>query len=267
MERPIVVGVDGSEPALTAVRWAAREADRRRAPLRLLHARPRLAPDHAVDERGRRWLVRAEAVAVAAAPGVPVDTAVVQGRPRSVLVEHSDDALLVVLGARGDSAASVVARAACPVVISRDVAETEERVVVGVDGTAASESAIGFAFEAASLRRARLRAVVAVTDLLVDDLRGRPRPVTDWTSLAEAQRRLLGECLAGWREKYPEVPVEPTVSRDSPVWSLVRSARRASLLVVGSHCHSAFTGRLLGSTSQALVLHTPCPLAVVRDGD
>ena len=41
--REVVVGVDGTESALSAVRWAAQEAERRQAPLRILHAAPYLS--------------------------------------------------------------------------------------------------------------------------------------------------------------------------------------------------------------------------------
>ncbi|NUT98226.1 MAG: universal stress protein, partial [Saccharothrix sp.] len=79
MTTPVVVGVDGSASALAAVTWAAREARRRRVPLKLVHAY--LVPTRgypeivltghearqALEEQGRRWLVEAEAAAKAAA--------------------------------------------------------------------------------------------------------------------------------------------------------------------------------------------------------
>jgi nucleotide-binding universal stress UspA family protein len=70
--------------------------------------------------------------------------------------------------------------------------------------------------------------------------------------------------LAGWQEKYPDVRVDRVVLRDRPVRALLRLAENAQLLVVGSHGRGGFSGMLLGSTSQALVYHSPCPLAVVR---
>ncbi|MBY8850892.1 universal stress protein [Saccharothrix longispora] len=249
MGEPVVVGIDGSEEALGAVRWAAGEAARLHAPLRLVHVRPRPAPhsdrwDHEVDERGLRWLERA---AREVPPGVEVGTELVRGRPAPVLTARTHHARLVVLGARPDGVATgavlvpVVAHAACPVVVVRHGGDGP--VVVGVDVTASDEPVLAFAFDAASARGVPLRAVAATS--------------------ARGAGDALVEHLAAQHDRHPEVPVELVVVPDGPVWALVGASRGAGLLVVGTRDHSAFVGALLGSTSQGLVLHAPCPLAVV----
>jgi nucleotide-binding universal stress UspA family protein len=68
--------------------------------------------------------------------------------------------------------------------------------------------------------------------------------------------------MSGWLEKYPDVAVEQLVVRERPIPVLL--GRRAGLLVVGSRGRGGFAGMLLGSTSQALIYHAPCPVAVVR---
>jgi nucleotide-binding universal stress UspA family protein len=70
--------------------------------------------------------------------------------------------------------------------------------------------------------------------------------------------------MAGWQEKYPDVEVRRVVTRDRPVRCLLNHAVDAQLLVVGSRGRGGFSGMLLGSTSQALMYHAPCPLLVVR---
>jgi nucleotide-binding universal stress UspA family protein len=72
------------------------------------------------------------------------------------------------------------------------------------------------------------------------------------------------ERLAGWQEKYPDVTVRRVVTRDRPARSLLEQAKEAQLVVVGSRGRGGFEGSLLGSTSQAVVHHSPCPVAVVR---
>ncbi|MFC5099414.1 universal stress protein [Kibdelosporangium philippinense] len=75
---------------------------------------------------------------------------------------------------------------------------------------------------------------------------------------------MLGERLARWQEKYPEVSVDRIVAQDRPAHSLIEQARDAQLVVVGSRGRGGLAGLLLGSTSQALLQHAPCPVVVVR---
>ncbi|GAA3458668.1 universal stress protein [Saccharothrix longispora] len=285
MTTPIVVGVDGSESAVTAAGWAAEEAARHRLPLKLVHAYllPTLGyPDivltahevhQALREQGQQWLDQAAAAARAAAPGVEVETSVVIDRPAAALIAESRGARLVVLGSRGlggftgllagSVSVAVSAHAGCPVAVIRGPVPTSGPVVVGVDGSPVGEGAVAFAFEEASSRGVPLTAVIAWKDFLVDSVYG-SRVTVDWAYVEDEQRRLLAERLAGWQEKYPDVAVQRVVVRERPARALVDIARDAQLLVVGTHGLGGFAGMLLGSTSQALIHHAPCPLAVVR---
>ncbi|KOX14551.1 universal stress protein [Saccharothrix sp. NRRL B-16348] len=285
MTAPIVVGVDGSASALAAVKWAAEEAARHRVPLKLVHAfllPTRGYPEivltghevrEAFEQQGSRWVDEAAAAARAAVPEVEVETAVVIDRPAAALIAASDGARLVVLGSQGlggfsgllagSVAVAVTAHGKCPVVVVRDEIRRDGPVVVGVDGSPTSEEAIAYAFAEASLLGAPLTAVIAWTDFLVDSAY-HSRFTVDWSQVEDEQLRLLAERLAGWQEKYPDVHVDRVVVHDRPVRALLDAAKDARLLVVGSHGQGGFTGMLLGSTSQALVYHAPCPLAVVR---
>ncbi|HEX6345921.1 universal stress protein [Umezawaea sp.] len=283
---PIVAGVDGSSSALDAVEWAARECARHRVPLRLVHALlipvqgyPELLISahearQAMEGQAEAWLAEAEKAARAAAPTVDVEAVRLSGAVVPVLVEESREARMVVLGSQGlggftgllvgSTAVGLSAHGLCPVVVVRGDPGPDAPVVVGVDGSPASEAAIGFAFEAASTRGAPLTAVMTWTDFLVDSPYNEARLAIDWERVEEAERRLLAQRMAGWQEKYPDVRVNRLVLRDRPVRALLKLAEDAQLLVVGSRGHGGFTGMLLGSTSQALVYHAPCPLAVVR---
>jgi nucleotide-binding universal stress UspA family protein len=285
MSAPIVVGVDGSASALTAAKWAAEEATRYRVPLKLVHAYllpTRGYPEivltghevrEAFEKQGRQWVEEAAAAARAAAPELAVETEVVFDRPAAALIEASHGARLVVLGSQGlggfsgllvgSVAVAVSSHGKSPVVVVRDGVRRDGPVVVGVDGSPTSEEAIGFAFAEASVLGAPLTAVIAWTDFLVDSA-FHSRFTVDWAQVEDEQLRLLAERLAGWQEKYPDVSVNRVVVHDRPVRALLKEAADARLLVVGSHGQGGFTGMLLGSTSQALVYHAPCPLAVVR---
>ncbi|MEU3274951.1 universal stress protein [Saccharomonospora sp. NPDC006951] len=180
--QPIVAGVDGSAAALAAVRWAAREAARIGATLRLTHScdlpplnpglRVAPPPEYASPwaESGRAWLADAHAAATAEAPGIDVDWDVCFGGAADTLVDESGTASLLVVGARGlggflgqlagSVAVTAAAHARCPAVVVReDTVADVGPVVVGADGSPLSEQALEFGFEAASARGARLLAV------------------------------------------------------------------------------------------------------------
>jgi nucleotide-binding universal stress UspA family protein len=283
---PIVVGIDGSESALAAVRWAAAECARHRVPLRLVHGYvvpvggyPEIVLTahemrKAMEVLAQGWLSDAANAARATAPHVDVETDSVLDAAVPALIRESRRARMVVLGSRGlggftgmlvgSTAVSLAAHGKCPVVVVRGMATGGGPVVVGVDGTPASEAAIAFAFEAASTRGVPLTAVLSWTDVRVDSAFNEARITIDWSQVAEDEERLLAQRLAGWQEKYPDVRVERLVLRDRPVHALLRLAGSAQLVVVGTRGRGGFTGMLLGSTSQALVHHSPCPVAIVR---
>lgn len=283
--KPVVVGVDGSESALRATRWAAREAARRKLPLQVVHAlgwpiEPYSAwnPGFGTDYRRQAEELAAASVADAArvaaetVPGITVDQRVLTGFPIPRLTELSHDAGLLVLGSRGRGgvvglltgsvAVALAAHAACPVVVVREGGErTEGPVVVGVDGSPLSEAAVGFAFDAAAVRGAPLLAVHAWNDtFLAPEL----TVAFDWDAIVEEERALLAERLAGWGTKYPDVPVQRLVVNDYPARALVEHSVKAQLVVVGSHGRGGLTGLVLGSVSQALLHRAECPVAVVR---
>lgn len=287
--RTVVAGVDGSDSALAAVRWAAREARSLRLPLRLVNACP--WPEHhfgqvplGLDYRkafvrvAREHLLTAAEEAVETAPGVEVARQVIISYPLPALIAESKRAQMVVVGNRGlggitgllvgSVAVGLAARGACPVVVVRGeppVAPDPPRpVVVGVDGSERSEAALAFGFEAASARAVPLVAVLAWDYRRVGPIFGE-RPT--WEAIEDSQRRVLAERLAGWGDKYPEVTVRRVVSKGHPAHCLLAHAGRAQLVVVGSHGRGGLSGLLLGSVSQSLLRHAPCPVAVVRPDD
>lgn len=283
--RAIVAGVDGSDSALDAVRWAATEARRRRVALRLVNACPWPKHHFGAEALGldypnafvrvaRERLASAAEVAEQVAPGVEVHQQVIISYPVPVLVAESERAQLVVLGDRGlggvtgllvgSVAVALASQGRCPVVVVRGepvAADSLLPVVVGVDGLLTSESAIAFAFAAASVRGVPLVAVLSwrhdLTDSALAALMG-------WHAIEEWQRQSLAERLAGWSEKYPDVVVRRFVTRDRPARCLLEEAKHAQLVVVGSRGHGAVSGLLLGSVSHSLLHHATCPVAVVR---
>jgi nucleotide-binding universal stress UspA family protein len=281
----IAVGVDGSPSALDAVRWAAEEARVRGTSLRLVHACyvPTGYPAgfvgyaelrDAFAARGREALAEAEK---AAGDAVPVETVTHMAGVVPTLVEESATAAQLVLGTRGlggftgllvgSTAVELASRSRCPLVVVRGTDATRAAtgpVVVGVDGTEASEAAVAYAFDAASAYGTGLVAVHTWTDLLVETAFAGGAAALDFSPLAQTAEAELGERLAGRHEQYPDVTVTRHVEREHPGAALLRHAENARLVVVGTRGRGGFRGLLLGSTSQHLLHHAPCPVAVVR---
>jgi nucleotide-binding universal stress UspA family protein len=285
--RSIVVGVDGSDSALHAVRWAAKEAELRAAPLRLVHVCTLVAPGHAnlvgpADaflDRCRKWLWQATDAARGSVGTVEIDTELRDGVIAKALVDESMGARMVVLGSRGlggfaellvgPIAVTVAAHAHSPVVVVRS--STRETppprtgpVVVGLDGSPTSEAAVAFAFEAAAIREVPLLAVHTWLDIDYTGAWIALPSLVDWAAVRADAERLLAERLATWQDKYPSVEVRRIVEQDRPARALLAHATDAQLIVVGSRGRGAWTGLGLGSVSHSLLHHAPCPVAVVR---
>ncbi len=282
---PVVVGIDGSPGGEAAQRWAIQDASTREDLVRLVCAY-RMSPgyyqgmgmyaDLSQDtERVRQAASKIvedaliDAAAIDAHVKVRGDT--VDGSPVPVLIEESRAASLLVLGSRrrsaigasilGSVSAAVAARADCPVVVVRGPAglsEEHSEIVVGVDGTAASQALLEFGFDRASRSDAPLRAVLCWHPDLLASMLWRPEPPAP--TRAEAW---LAEALAGWQEKYPDVDVRSGVVRQHPAAGLIAESASAQLLVVGNRGRHAMAGTLLGSVSQAVLHHATCPVAVV----
>ncbi|HET9142213.1 universal stress protein, partial [Actinophytocola sp.] len=203
-------------------------------------------------------------------------TEVASGPAVPVLRAASEQAALLVCGSSGLGAISgllagsvtvaLAGHSACPLVVVRgEPALPDAPVVVGVDGSPASGSAIGLAFEQAAQHGGGLVAVHAWTDTVFPaGAYGTAYPAVDWDLLDKHAHELLTERLAGWSDKYPHVSVRHVVARDRPAHALLDAAHGASLIVVGSRGRGGFAGLLLGSVSQALIHHAPCPVMIAR---
>jgi len=286
----VIAGTDGSDPSLRAVEWAAREAALRGAALRIMAvpARPpRMpwqrgahgTPDTVADAiRGsyERALATAANRAAEAEPAVAVDTALLSGQPAGALAEAAADALMLVVGSRGAGGFAalvlgsvsryVATLAPGPVIVAREgTAAGHGEVVIGVRDLD-QPTAIGFAFEEARLRRARLHAVYAWPWFLPDmRLTGTERPGGDARDVTAEAAAWLADLLTSWQQRYPDVEVTPDVAHGAPGRMLAVASADADLVVLGRNSAGDSGHPRTGAITHALLNHACSPVAIVPE--
>lgn len=274
----ILVGYDGSPASEQALSWAAREARSRRTVLTVCQACVPgflvLPGETAALDLARRSGERVIACGLQHAQGLmgsgEVRPLLVEGSAAAVLCERSHGADMVVLGSRGHGgvaglllgsvSSQVAAHARGRVVVVRGHWRRVGSyylpgpVVVGADGSAASQAAVDFAFEEAALRDAPLLAVCALADA-PGGLGG-----------ARGHREDFEQAVGQWEKEHPEVAILRRVAVGGARDALLTAAHDAQMLVVGSRGRRGVRGMMLGSVSQAALCHAPCPVAVVHPG-
>ena len=181
---------------------------------------------------------------------------------------------MVVVGCRGRTgqhrrllgsvSSGLIHHAHCPVAVIHDEAPSSLQsaqlpVLVGIDGSRASELATAIAFDEASWRGVDLVALHVWGDADMSTVFG-----IDKLAVQSAADKTLAESLAGWQERYPEVTVHRVVEFEQPARHLLDQAERAQLVVVGSHGRGGFAGMLLGSVSTAVAQAARVPVIVAR---
>ncbi len=281
MERPVVVGVDGSDSSLRAVDWAVDEAAHHGRGLRIIYASlweryegmtPAVGLDRpAAQILAREVLAAAERRAAARRPGVALSQDVLAAAPVEALLSEGRSAFALVVGCRGRGplaaatlgsvALGVAGRAGCPTVVVRGSAPAAHgawaRVALGLAGTPQGAAAVDFAFGEAAARGCELNAVHAWRrsgtggDSVVGD---------DAPGAAET---LVSAVLERATAVHSEVPARSEVVEGSPRQALLDAAESADLLVLGAHRRHDGTGIQLGLVSHPVLHHAACPVAVV----
>ncbi|GAB2489678.1 universal stress protein [Streptosporangium sandarakinum] len=278
----VVVGTDGSSPSQAAVGWAADDAVRRGAVLRVVHACEGMDYDlpvfsesqygAAVSEQCRRVLADAVDLARDRVPGLEVEERLEGGPAAEVLRRASGDAAQLVLGQRGRGGfrelllgsvpQRLAGRVAVPVVVVQG--ETERgsgEVAVGFDGSPPSQAALEYAFEEAARRGARVRAVHAWEAPVMGPYTMVYTPLLE--EVSAGAEKTAERALAPWLERYPHVPVIRSVVCEHPVVALREASETADLLVVGSRGLGRLGSAVLGSVGHGALHHARCPVVVV----
>lgn len=297
MDLPIVVGVDGSEPSLRAVDWAADEAVLRGLPLRVVYASlwERYEGTSLAEDVGKpSEQVLAEDIVETAAgrarrrqPDLKVSTDVLPEEPEYALVRKSRSATLLVTGSRGRSglaeallgsvSLTVAGHAQCPMIVIRGNHDTQARtgthgrVVVGVGEKPAGSAAVRFAFEEARRRGVPLDAVRAwrwpaheSTDHPPPDfVRGDPQLTGEPARLHEQQAvETLDTAL---QDAPANVASHRRTVEGHTRTVLVDASRDADLLIIGAKRRPGHHGLQLGRVTHGVLHHSACPVVIVPE--
>jgi nucleotide-binding universal stress UspA family protein len=283
--RRIIVGIDGSPGAQTAMLWAANAARLHQCGLLIVHApdpaeaaliatagEPALT---AFDDGARRMLSAAKHVASRRAPAVAVSGLLSQGGAAETLIDLSQNAVMLVVGSRlqagittsilGSVSHRVAAHSHAPVVVvplqpNLASATPKTHIVVGAAPSSSGRAALAFAFDEAHRRSLRLSVIRAIgrdsaripeSAVEVDEI---------WTKRA---LRALEHDLASLRQEFPDVQVELRVERSDPAEALTAAAVDTEMLVIGCHHSDDRWSTRLGPVPTTILMNADCPIVVI----
>jgi nucleotide-binding universal stress UspA family protein len=266
---PVVVGIDGSQAAIQAAKWAVDEAVSREVPLRLIQIiaeQVEPAPFASVgnvrmeQEFGETALRIATAAVEAVGKPVKVETAMLQGDPATTLLAESRHAAMICVGSvgigrfaralLGSTAAELAETAHCPVAIIRtrqsQPKPASALIVVALKDSAGDDEVVEQAMAEAELREAPVLAV------------GELRKDTGDVPTDELRRR-----VAHWAARHPAVEIFAGASRDDISEFLAVMDRTIQLAVIGSADVDQLA-RLIGPHRHPILGHAECSVLVVR---
>lgn len=299
----IVVGVDRSDPALAAMRWAKAEAEIRGAALDLVHAWswpvPLVSSELAMislpappidDMRAAALEVIAEMSAEAFGhdtEGPAVIAHAAEANAADLLLSTSSGAEMIVVGSKGHNALysaligsvsrQVAHHADVPVVIVRpagnddgaeaawadDSNDDNRPILVGVDGSDQSLAALAWAGREAELHG---RPLTVLTTWDYPAIQVASMTLGNVLPPAGLMEEAAANSLHTWMADVPipaSVEVTSTAIEGSPAQAILESAESAHMLVIGARGSGGFANLRMGSVANRVIAHSPCPVVVV----
>ena len=286
MTKQITVGYDGSVPSSEAVLWAAAEANSRAVRLRIVSCFEIPYSGDAIGgwateayasimEGTRSALAEIQTVVAGATPGIEIVTEASAGPAALALLDNTDADDLVVVGASSHEGAAafwlgstprhLVRHSPCPVVVVRGTASRgrPDRVVVGIDGSPASERALQWAGDEADRHHVSLLVVHGWMYTYLGDgpTSSQARDLTNVDAAC-----LLDRAVESATKQFGTEIAGQLVER-GPATALLETVRDGDLLVVGSRGRGALAARLFGSTVNTVLDRCAVPVVVVRRAD
>ena len=212
--------------------------------------------------------------AVGAGRAETVERVSVCDLPWRALVTVSQDADLLVVGARGSGgflglrigsvSEHVLQQAHCPVAVvhanDRAAMPNEERIIVGVDGSETAAKALAWALDEARARHAKVRVVSAWSVPVM----AYPGMMEGAAVFEDTANEIVQDAVRDADVHGLVHSVECETLASGAAWGIIGAAKDATLVVVGSRGLSRARELILGSVSHQVVHHSPCPVVVIR---
>lgn len=262
----VVVGVDGSDAAINAAKWAVAEATSRDIPLRLIHAITERvgapAGDDDLDiEYAETALRTITALLHAMGQPVKIEVDIVRGSAESALIDESRHAAMVCVGSvgigrvarkvLGSTAEAIAQKAHCPAAIIRTSHEAGPSdngwIAVVVDDSPCNDAVLEHGFREAQLRAASILAL----------------GVWRW-GLGEIPYQQLNHRLGRWVSQYPDVHVQPAGARRGAAEFLAGTEEPIQLVTIGSE-GARGVARIVGPVTHHLPGRIGRSVLVVRE--
>jgi nucleotide-binding universal stress UspA family protein len=283
----VVVGYDGSPGSMHGLEWAVEQCNLRRLPLEVRSVVEPVGP-LALDVLDPVWpeddqaladqLARDGATIAARGCRFAVTAEGVVGHPVSRLVDGSDTAVPLVVGAHGDEwraprllgsvAFAVTVHARCPVAVVHGSPPRRlgagNPVVVGVDGSRSSTAALLQATDLAARSGAELVVVAAWGPSAHRSGGHGTRPGHPDTAARTAAESAAAAEADRAHHVRPGLAVSTHVIEGAAAKVLTELTATAGAVVVGSRGHGGFSSLLLGSVTRRLVHEARCPVVVAR---
>ena len=141
----------------------------------------------------------------------------------------------------------------------------EGTVVVGVDGSPASEGAVAYAAHTAASRGIPLTVVSTYSIPAALFAEGMVPPQQVYEDLERECHPTVDKAVERARSVAPDLEVRTAILEGNPAHVLIELSRTARLLVLGSRGLGGIKGMVLGSVSAAVASHGYCPIVVTRE--
>jgi nucleotide-binding universal stress UspA family protein len=211
----------------------------------------------------------------------PIDlvTKVVEGNPSRILLEASEHAAMLVVGCRGHGifadivlgsvSATCVAHAKCPVLVVHEEPKLAEKIVVGVDGSSSSISALQWAGEHSKQLNLPIEVITTWSqNFAYSGMVAYASGAIDTSHALAQEAEATLEQETALRKAFANIPIPSNLTtkviEGNPSQVLLKASEGAALLILGCRGNALFADLVIGSVSNNCAEHAKSPVLIVH---